>query len=43
MHNYKKNVFPVSVFSVRMCLCTICELLRVVHAGVFAAVFEGRV
>lgn len=31
------------VFSVRMCLCTIGELLRVIHAGVFATVFEGRV
>lgn len=26
-----------------MRLCTVCEELRVVHAGVFASVFEGRV
>ncbi len=30
-------------YSVRMCLCTVSKMLWVVHAGVFASVFEGRV
>lgn len=29
--------------SLSLCLCTVSEMLRVVHAGVFAAVFERRV
>lgn len=28
---------------VRICLCTISEMLRVIQAGVFAAMFEGGV
>lgn len=31
------------VFFPAASLCTIGEMFRVVHAGVFAAVFEGRV
>lgn len=41
-----KVLYSVPVFflpGVGMCRCTISEMFRVVHAGVFAAMLEGRV